>query len=282
MNKNLGVMQGRLSPALPGRVQGFPGIDWKSEFEKASLLGFGHIEWIYEHSTLEQNPMRNSRETDLLRDYIQRSRVKVFSVCADYFMDKPYLQADVAGRKLLQSKLADLVIMTSRIGAKHIDLPFVDQSKISGEGDFPAVKEFISVALKEAARHDVDICLETNLGPEEFRALLDFIDHPSCGANYDVGNSASLGYDTSDEFAAYGENIRTVHIKDRVLGGGTVPLGQGDVDFDDFFSCLREIKYGGHLVLQAARQDISEEKTMMSYMSFLDRYLLDLDDSTKA
>ena len=34
--------------------------------------------------------------------------------------------------------------------------------------------------------------------------------------NYDSGNSASLGYDPTDEFAAYGERVGSVHIKDRV------------------------------------------------------------------
>jgi sugar phosphate isomerase/epimerase len=34
-----------------------------------------------------------------------------------------------------------------------------------------------------------------------------------------------------EEFAAYGERVGSFHIKDRVRGGKTVPLGQGDTDF---------------------------------------------------
>jgi L-ribulose-5-phosphate 3-epimerase len=50
-----------------------------------------------------------------------------------------------------------------------------------------------------------------------------------------------------------------VHIKDRVNGGGTVPLGSGDVDFRALFQCLREVGYGGDFVLQVARGSSGDE-----------------------
>jgi hexulose-6-phosphate isomerase len=71
--------------------------------------------------------------------------------------------------------------------------------------------------------------------------------------NYDSGNSASLGYSPSAEFGAYGSRVGSVHIKDRVRGGGTVPLGTGDTDFDTLFSCLDDAAYEGDYVLQVAR-----------------------------
>ena len=47
MNK-IGIMQGRLSPPIDGRIQAFPINDWESEFEKASKIGFDCIEWIFD------------------------------------------------------------------------------------------------------------------------------------------------------------------------------------------------------------------------------------------
>ena len=44
----------------------------------------------------------------------------------------------------------------------------------------------------------------------------------------DIGNSASLGLNPLDEFEAFGDRILNVHVKDRVLGGTTVPLGLGN------------------------------------------------------
>ena len=77
--------------------------------------------------------------------------------------------------------------------------------------------------------------------------------------NYDSGNSASLGYDPIDEFAAYGVRVGSVHIKDRVRGGGTVPLGSGDASFRALFECLAALGYSGDFVLQVARGTDGDE-----------------------
>jgi L-ribulose-5-phosphate 3-epimerase len=77
--------------------------------------------------------------------------------------------------------------------------------------------------------------------------------------NFDSGNSASLGYDVREEFANYGTRIGSVHIKDRVRGGGTTPVGKGNADFDALFECLDAIHYAGDFVLQVARGTAGDE-----------------------
>jgi hexulose-6-phosphate isomerase len=77
--------------------------------------------------------------------------------------------------------------------------------------------------------------------------------------NYDSGNSASLGYVVKEEFAAIGNNIGSVHIKDRICGGGTVPLGCGNADFAAVFENLRQISYSGDFTLQVARGKVGDE-----------------------
>ena len=61
----------------------------------------------------------------------------------------------------------------------------------------------------------------------------------SFGINYDTGNSASLGWDVEEEFANYFDRIYNIHIKDRTLGGTTVDLGTGDVNFQNFLIYLK-------------------------------------------
>ena len=77
--------------------------------------------------------------------------------------------------------------------------------------------------------------------------------------NYDSGNSASLGYSPAEEFAAYGERVGSVHVKDRILGGSTVPLGTGNADFEVLSRCLNEIGYAGDFILQVARGTTGQE-----------------------
>jgi hexulose-6-phosphate isomerase len=105
----------------------------------------------------------------------------------------------------------------------------------------------------------IEIHLETSLGPAEFAKLLDSIPHPKLKVNYDSGNSASLGYSPADEFGAYGDRIGSVHIKDRVLNGGTVLLGTGSADFPRVFSCLEKVGYQGDFTLQVARGTPGDE-----------------------
>ena len=51
--------------------------------------------------------------------------------------------------------------------------------------------------------------------------------------NYDIGNSAAQGYNVIEELDTYGNRISDIHIKDRILNGGPVILGNGN-DFDTF------------------------------------------------
>ena len=92
------------------------------------------------------------------------------------------------------------------------------------------------------------------------------------GANYDTGNSASLGYNPEEELLKLGKWLDNVHIKDRVLGGGTVPLGEGDADFDKVFQTLGMISYKGSFILQAARGE-DDLETAQKYLAFVRRYV---------
>ena len=84
------------------------------------------------------------------------------------------------------------------------------------------------------------------------------------GINYDTGNSAALGFHVKEEFYYYGNYIKGVHIKDRILKGKTVRLGEGNVNFKLFFKLLKRIKYKNHIIFQTARsqnkKDVQEMK----------------------
>ncbi len=74
--------------------------------------------------------------------------------------------------------------------------------------------------------------------------------------NYDIGNSASLGFDPVAELDSYGASS-DIHIKDRVCGGCSVVLGEGDANFDCFFGRLMEFDCSGPSIMRAYRDDVS-------------------------
>ena len=101
----------------------------------------------------------------------------------------------------------------------------------------------------------------------------------TCFSN-DIGNSASLGFNPIEEIEAYGSRIINIHIKDRGLGGRTVPLGEGAADFKTIFSLMKDIKYRGNLIMQTARS--TEGKHAEVLIKYRDMILEWMEDSYNA
>jgi L-ribulose-5-phosphate 3-epimerase len=246
----IGIMQGRLLPPEPDRFQAFPRSGWEREFGLAQAAALQSIEWIYDAYGADINPIATDEGIEHIGQLALENRVSVLSLCADYFMDIPALDP---------KKLVWLLERCSLAKISRIVLPFVDASRIESPEHAQRVISILRELLPEATRLSVEIHLETSLDPASFAALLDALPHPLLRANYDSGNSASLGYLPSEEFAAYGERIASVHIKDRVRNGGTVPLGTGAADFSALFRELKRVKYNGDFILQTARETAGDE-----------------------
>ena len=71
-----------------------------------------------------------------------------------------------------------------------------------------------------------------------------------------------------EEFNAYGEKITDLHIKDRLFGGGSVPLGSGNVNFSKIFEFLFKNNYKGIIIFQAFRDDEGIEIFKKQYKWF--------------
>ncbi len=255
--KTYGIMQGRLSPPEEGRFQSFPRTGWRQEIASARAVGLDYIEWIDDEYGRSANPIFSSQGRAELGALKERYAVATPAVCADWFMDFPLLRCSAAEREQREQHLHSLLPIAREIGAKHIVLPFVDQARITSEAEKQTVLELLHRALPLAERHEVELHLEADFNPDEFAGFLRRLPHPLLKVNWDSGNSSGLGYLAHEEFAAYGDRIGSVHIKDRYRkpGGGieTRPLGTGSADFDDVFSSLAGIGYTGGLTLQVAR-----------------------------
>jgi hexulose-6-phosphate isomerase len=255
----IAIMQGRLLPPTDDRIQSFPREHWPDEFALARRAGLAAIEWIYDLHGMDVNPIASEAGVAQILALSSESGVPVLSVCADYFMDKPLLRAEDREIADRTETLIWLLRRCARLGVTRVILPFVDASRIDSAAeldDVVAVLERVLPALDETG---VELHLETSLTPTRFADLLARVPNAMVKVNYDSGNSASLGYHPDDEFSAYGGRVGSVHIKDRVRGGGTVPLSSGDTDFRALFRCLRSVSYRGDFVLQVARGPAGDE-----------------------
>jgi len=255
MRNPIGIMQGRLSPPVDGKIQVFPWNTWEEEFYRANEIGIDLIDWIVEEDRLWENPLLSSEGAKSIETVTNKTGVYIGAVCADYFMNCPLIRcSDLA----LEERLKVLEILIDRLsefGIRYLEIPFVDNSAINDRSELLQIVRSVKPKLDRAHQLGVTLAFETSLPPEMFRDFLGELGHPAARANYDMGNSASLGYHPVKEFAAYGEEVVTVHVKDRVLNGGTVPLGEGDTDFETCFEMLRGKDYGGPFILQVARAD---------------------------
>jgi L-ribulose-5-phosphate 3-epimerase len=103
------------------------------------------------------------------------------------------------------------------------------------------------------SKHGVKIVFESDLPPAALAEFIEQFPHEMFGINYDSGNSAALGYDSAEEIPAYAARILNVHVKDRLLGGTTVPLGTGAADLARTIRLIEQSGYSGQYILQTAR-----------------------------
>jgi L-ribulose-5-phosphate 3-epimerase len=251
----LGVMEGRLLPKYRGRYQAHPVAYWQDEFPKAAELGLNCIEFILDYDDAEANPLLRPDGPAEILTLAERTGVKVYTVCADYFMEAPLHLEDDSAATHSQDVLRRLLRQGRKLGLTDIVIPCVDQSSMRDTSARDRFVLRIQAVLEDAEQAGINLSLETDLAPQPFADLLSRFDSRRVTVNYDIGNSAALGFDPAEELSCYGERISDIHIKDRLLGGGSVLLGTGDAQFERFFAALGALKYKGPFIMQAYRDD---------------------------
>ena len=274
MRNPIGIMQGRLSPPIDGRIQSFPVDTWREEFSLAREAGLDCIEWIYEADTEAVNPLRTDAGVTEIRRLAEDSGVAVWSVCADYYMTERLGAPDGTLRGDAVKHLRWLVGRTGLLGARYIVLPFVDASSLRSSQEVDGLLAVLKSILPAAEQAGVELHLETDLQPVDLTAVLQSVDHALIRANYDIGNSASLGHDPVEELTLLKSWLGSVHVKDRVLGGGTMPLGTGTADFPTCFRLICAAGFHGPFILQAAREEgLSEVELAIRNRRFVEEQL---------
>ena len=281
--ERIGIMQGRLVDPVGDRIQAFPYSRWEEELSICDELRLGCIEWVYDYEFAERNPLHLDRcvsagSTEILSKY----DVRVNSVIADYFMvDRLFGKSGLELRGSIQV-LEKLIVNCAHAGIPLVEIPFVDSAHLETKEIRSEVVSNLMPIVSFAASKNIKISLETALPPDLFRRFLEEFEPLTVYANYDIGNSAAMGFDPREEIYTLGSRIINVHVKDRCLSGGTVPLGSGNADFDTVFSSLCDIGYSGDYVLQAAREDLigapdkpDPRETIASYLAFLEKFHLE-------
>jgi len=255
MNNKIGVIQGRLVPKYQDRYQAFPVGMWQDEFKVAKECGLDLIEFILDFNDAEENPLLKEGGVDEIKSIINKTGVSVQTICADYFMEAPLHSSDDKVSEESFKILEQLLEIAKTLQITDIVIPCVDQSSLETKEAVNRFVEQITKIIPKIEKQNINLSLETDLAPQPFIELLDKLNSKSITVNYDIGNSAALGFDSDEELNAYGDRITDIHIKDRILGGGPVMLGEGNANFVKFFGKLKEFDYQGPFIMQAYRDE---------------------------
>jgi hexulose-6-phosphate isomerase len=247
---SIGFIQGRLSSITNNRIQQFPWDTWQNEFSIASKYDINLIEWTIDTFKFYLNPLINLNQWEEINTIARKNNILIPSVTCDYFMENPPWKSDI---DLIKKGIIAIFQGMKNISAKILVVPLVDNSSLLDSSNADTVKNLFINLIPEMIQNNIQIAFECDLNPEELLHFISEFDKNYFGVNYDIGNSASLGFDPNKEFEAYGSRITNVHVKDRKINGPTIPLGEGDADFLRIFGLLHEVNYQGNLILQTAR-----------------------------
>ncbi len=168
-------------------------------------------------------------------------------------MQAPFWKVDGQARADLQSDFLAIVRACAAVGIRMIVVPLVDNGRLASSEQENVLVDFLLAQQSFLARYHLQVIFESDFIPTELARFIARLPTEHFGINYDIGNSAALGFKPAEEFAAYGARVINVHVKDRALGGTTLPLKTGGADFDAVFVSLAQKNYQGNFILQTAR-----------------------------
>lgn len=250
MRRYIGIQQGRLSPRRDGKLQAFPHGAWQREFSIAARLGFDAIEWLFEAERVEANPLATPAGRAEIKRVVAGSGVSVRSVCASYFIVNRLAgdSADQVERNV--HSLCELIEKCAEVGARRLLVPLLEGAALDTPELRARVLKSLAVAAPLAQRAGLVLGLEMEIAGVDYAALIERAGHPAVRAYYDTGNSTAQGFDIALDVVPLLPVLCAVHIKDRKIRGGSVPVGSGDANYGGFLRTLSTANFSGDFVFE--------------------------------
>ena len=221
MIENIGFMQGRLSPMIEGKIQAFPWGCWQHEILAAKNIGISIMEWTLDQERLYDNPLMTSSGQREITSLCKKYDFSIPSLTGDCFMQAPFWKVnDAAYRDKLKADFMAIINACGDIGIEFVVIPLVDGGSLDDIEQENILVEFLLEQQSKVRDLGIRIIFESDFSPAELHRFIHRLNSDVFGINYDIGNSASLGYDPVEEFRAYGDKISDLHVKGRLFGSG--------------------------------------------------------------
>ncbi len=249
--------------SFPGGLEGTKSV--QECLREAKEYGYDGVELGF---FLEGEVSLESTEADLKRilEWSQEIGIKICSLATGLYWDYSLTSSDSDTVKKAKDITVKMLEAASHLQADTVlivpgavDVFFNPAAEVV---PYDLVYERSLEALKELAPvaedYKVNIGMENVwnkflLSPLEMRNFIDEIASDYVGAYFDVGNVLLTGY-PEQWIRILGKRIKKVHFKDfRVAcgtGEGFVDLLEGDVNWPEVISALREVGYDDYVVAE--------------------------------
>tara|TARA_X000000950_G_scaffold275453_1_gene361875 strand:- start:26069 stop:26905 length:837 start_codon:yes stop_codon:yes gene_type:complete len=251
--KSIGFMQGRLSDVIGGVIQEFPWKSWREEFVIANEIGIHTMEWTLDQKDLYLNPLMTEKGREEIFRLSRQWSISIPSLTGDCFMQHPFWKSEGKKQEKLVVDFENIVQACGALKIGIIVIPLVDNGSLENLEQENALIHILEKYMLLLKKLNLRIAFESDFSPQELSRFIGRLEFNVFGINYDIGNSAALGFTPDHEFFHYGHRVINIHVKDRPLGMTTVPLGLGDADFESVFMNLEKHNYKGSYILQTAR-----------------------------
>jgi sugar phosphate isomerase/epimerase len=118
-----------------------------------------------------------------------------------------------------------------------------------------ALVESCQACADIAARHGRTVLMEPRVGEticsvDSLLRLIEDVDRPNFKANFDTGHFSAQRENVVLALAKLRGKFANIHVSDNnPVNTGHLPIGDGLIDWEEFFRTLKEMRYDGYLGL---------------------------------
>ncbi len=218
-----------------------------------------------------------------------------------------FTHPDAAFREQEMAKQRHWIDMTHALGGTYCRvLSGQRRPELSMEEGITLAADCIAACLPYAQEWGITLILENHYKDdfwqypefaqrmEVFCQLVDRIDHPAFGVNYDPSNTYLAGEDPLELLRRVSDRVVTMHASDRYLTEGTLEdlrnaedgatgyakflrhgeIGQGLNDYDAIFTELTRVGFDGWISIEDGVEGIDQLARSVSFLARKDRSVL--------
>lgn len=241
--------------------------DWNLRLEAkleaialAKQIGFEGVQVSLGHEPAGTLPMSDPARQQAWLAESKKVGLPIASVCLE-ILHRNYLKNDPLGQRWV----AESIPAAKALGVKVVLLPFFGKGALTTTAEM----DFVGDALKEIApaaeKAGVILGLEDTISAKDNVRIMERAKSPAVLTYYDVGNSATNGFDIISEIRWLGRaRICEVHLKDNPQF-----LGEGKIDFTAVVRTLAEIGFEQWAQLETSSPTKNVEADMKRNLDFV-------------